>query len=53
MIKTRRDLFDALKAEIAKIHSYEIPELVALPVLDGATEYLAWLDRELGARNAR
>ena len=47
IIKSRRDLFDTLKAEIAKIHSYEIPELVALPILDGSTEYLAWLDREL------
>ncbi|HLW75918.1 MAG TPA: divalent-cation tolerance protein CutA [Bryobacteraceae bacterium] len=47
VIKTRRDLVDALKAEIAKIHSYEIPELVALPILDGSTEYLAWIDREL------
>jgi len=53
VIKTRRDLFDALKAEIAKIHSYEIPELVALPILDGSTEYLAWLDRELISQNAR
>jgi periplasmic divalent cation tolerance protein len=47
IIKSRRDLFDALRAEIAKIHSYEIPEVIALPVVDGSPEYLAWLDREL------
>jgi len=47
IIKSRRDLFDALRVEIAKIHSYEVPELIALPVVDGADRYLAWLDREL------
>jgi periplasmic divalent cation tolerance protein len=47
IIKSRRDLFDALRAEIVKIHSYEIPEVIALPVVEGSAEYLAWLDREL------
>jgi periplasmic divalent cation tolerance protein len=47
IIKSRRDLFDALRAEIGKIHSYEVPEVIALPVVDGSAEYLAWLDREL------
>jgi periplasmic divalent cation tolerance protein len=47
MIKSRRDLFAALRAEIEKIHSYEVPEIVALPVVDGSRAYLGWLDREL------
>jgi periplasmic divalent cation tolerance protein len=47
MIKTRRDIFPMLRAEIAKIHSYEVPEVLALPVVDGAETYLTWLDREL------
>jgi periplasmic divalent cation tolerance protein len=47
MIKTRRDIFPVLRAEIAKIHSYEVPEVVALPVVDGAETYLTWLDHEL------
>jgi periplasmic divalent cation tolerance protein len=47
LIKSRRDVFDALRAEIVKIHSYEIPEVIALPVVDGAPAYLAWVDREL------
>jgi periplasmic divalent cation tolerance protein len=47
LIKLRRDLFDALRAEIVKIHSYELPEIIALPLVDGSPEYLAWLDREL------
>lgn len=46
-IKSRRDLFAALRAEIEKMHSYEVPEIVALPIVDGSAAYLGWLDREL------
>lgn len=47
LIKTRRDIFDALRAELSRIHSYEIPEIIALPVVDGSEAYLGWIDREL------
>jgi periplasmic divalent cation tolerance protein len=47
VIKTRRDLLGALRAEIEKKHSYEVPEVVALQVVDGSPNYLEWLDREL------
>jgi periplasmic divalent cation tolerance protein len=48
VIKTRRDRFAALRAAVAKLHSYEVPEVIALPVVDGSESYLGWLDRELG-----
>ena len=48
IIKTRRDLVSALAAELTKLHTYEIPEVVALPIVDGAEAYLGWLDKELG-----
>jgi periplasmic divalent cation tolerance protein len=48
VIKSRRTLIDRLRIEIEKIHSYEIPEVLVLPVVDGSEAYLAWLDRELG-----
>ena len=48
IIKSRRDLMEQLRAAIGKIHSYEVPELLAVPVVDGSASYLAWLDRELG-----
>jgi periplasmic divalent cation tolerance protein len=47
IIKTSRDLFPALRAEIEKLHPYELPELLALPVLAGAENYLSWLDANL------
>ena len=46
-IKTRRDLFPSVCAEIRRLHSYELPEIVALQMVDGSAEYLAWMDAEL------
>jgi periplasmic divalent cation tolerance protein len=47
LIKTRRGLFEQLSAELARIHPYEVPEVIALPVIDGAPAYLGWLEKEL------
>ncbi|HEX5229157.1 MAG TPA: divalent-cation tolerance protein CutA [Bryobacteraceae bacterium] len=47
VIKTSRPLMDDLRAEIEKMHSYEVPEVIALPVVDGSEQYLAWMNREL------
>src|ERR1035438_364375 len=47
IVKTSRDLFDALRAEMAKLHPYELPELLALPVVAGAEDYLIWLQSNL------
>jgi periplasmic divalent cation tolerance protein len=49
LIKSRRDMFAALRAVIEKSHTYEVPEVIALPVVEGSESYLSWLDRELGA----
>src|SRR3712207_1975146 len=42
VIKTSRPLFEPLRAALEKAHSYEIPEVVALPIVDGAPNYLSW-----------
>jgi periplasmic divalent cation tolerance protein len=47
VIKSRRDLFLPLRAEIEKLHSYETPEIIAMPVVDGSEAYLGWLEHEL------
>lgn len=46
VIKTKRDLFSALTAKLRTVHSYEVPEAIAVPVVDGLPDYLAWIDRE-------
>src|SRR6185295_16052637 len=45
VIKSRRDRFNALRDALLKMHTYEVPEVIALPVVDGSEAYLAWLDR--------
>ncbi len=50
IIKSRRDLFSALRDEIQTQHSYEVPEMIALPVVDGSEAYLAWFDAQLTAK---
>jgi periplasmic divalent cation tolerance protein len=50
VIKTRRDLFPKLREMLIEGHRYEVPEVLALPVVDGSEAYLEWLDRSLAAR---
>jgi periplasmic divalent cation tolerance protein len=47
IVKSRRDVFEKLRDAIVQLHSDEIPEVIALPVVDGSEGYLSWLDREL------
>jgi len=47
IIKTRRDLLPAVRAEIERLHSYEVPEILALSVVEGSAAYLEWLEQEL------
>ena len=46
VIKSSRDLFDRLRLELEKAHTYEVPEVVAVAIVAGAPNYLAWLDTE-------
>ena len=47
VIKSSRALFARLRAALEQAHSYEVPEVLALPVVDGAEPYLEWLDTSL------
>src|SRR6266700_980489 len=47
VIKSSRHLFEALRTELEKDHSYEVPEVLALPVVDAARNYLTWLAANL------
>ena len=47
IIKTRRDLFDRVKRRVQELHSYAVPEIIALPILEGNESYLKWLDEQL------
>jgi len=43
-VKTRKDLYTRVEGRIKALHTYETPEIIALPVLEGNPAYLAWID---------
>jgi periplasmic divalent cation tolerance protein len=43
IVKTRRTLFDALISKVKEFHSYEVPEIIALPIVAGSEDYLKWM----------
>jgi periplasmic divalent cation tolerance protein len=46
VLKTRRSLFAMVRARVLALHPYEVPEVVALPLVEGSQTYLDWLARE-------
>jgi periplasmic divalent cation tolerance protein len=50
-MKTRKDRFPALEAAIKELHPYEIPEIVATPIVAISAEYLAWLKEQTPAKS--
>jgi len=47
IIKTSRGLVDSIRKEIEKLHSYDLPELIAAPIIDAAPNYLTWMEQGL------
>jgi len=47
IMKTKQKLFSRLSAEIKKNHSYEVPEIIALPIIAGSADYLKWIDESV------
>lgn len=50
LIKTREELYGKVETAIKKLHSYETPEIIAVPIVKGSKEYLGWLDDVLGIK---
>jgi uncharacterized protein involved in tolerance to divalent cations len=44
--KTKDILFESLKKRVLELHSYEVPEIIALPILAGFEKYLEWIKKE-------
>ncbi len=47
VMKSRRDLFSELASRLRGLHSYEVPEVLALPIVEGSEAYLGWLGEVL------
>ncbi len=52
LMKTTSDRYESLEREIRSLHSYELPEIIALPIVAGSSEYLNWIAREVGSQEA-
>ncbi len=46
IIKTKQALFDQLAGLVGQNHSYQTPEIIALPIVAGNADYLSWIDSE-------
>ncbi|MDO8281684.1 MAG: divalent-cation tolerance protein CutA [Thermodesulfovibrionia bacterium] len=46
--KTQRSLFNSLKERVKELHSYEVPEIIAMPIVDGSEDYLKWIRESTG-----
>ena len=46
IVKTRESLLPEVIKSVKKIHSYRLPEIIALPIVGGSRDYLEWLDSE-------
>jgi periplasmic divalent cation tolerance protein len=45
--KSRRALYPQVEAAIRRLHPYQVPEILAIPIVAGSENYLMWLDGEL------
>jgi periplasmic divalent cation tolerance protein len=43
VMKSRMDLFSQVAEHVRRLHSYEVPEVLALPIVDASTAYLDWM----------
>ncbi|MEK7850734.1 MAG: divalent-cation tolerance protein CutA [Deltaproteobacteria bacterium] len=44
MAKTTGVLFERVEKEVKSLHSYKVPEIIALPIIEGSDDYLSWID---------
>jgi periplasmic divalent cation tolerance protein len=48
IIKSSRQLFESLRLALEKAHTYDVPEVLALPIVQGTANYVNWLEGQLG-----
>jgi periplasmic divalent cation tolerance protein len=52
IVKTTRRRFKAVQKEIRRVHSYEVPEVIALPIVSGSRDYLNWVTESVNLRQS-
>ena len=46
IVKTKASLLSEIIGLVKEIHTYDVPEIIALPIIGGNQDYLAWIDKE-------
>ncbi|MFQ5786768.1 MAG: divalent-cation tolerance protein CutA [Thermodesulfobacteriota bacterium] len=46
VLKTKKKHFKQIVARVEKLHSYDVPEIIAIPIIEGSSKYLSWLNEE-------
>jgi len=44
VIKTQKQRFEELEKKVRSLHSYSVPEIISLPIVEGSSSYLNWLE---------
>ncbi len=52
LAKSRRDLLPSLALRVQELHSYTVPEIIALPIVGGSNEYLRWVEESIRRRES-
>lgn len=47
LIKTTTTRLPQLEREVKRLHTYDVPEFIALPITEGSAEYLSWLEESV------
>ena len=47
ILKTKRSLFKKIEKTVKSLHSYDVPEIIALPIIEGSKNYLRWMNASL------
>jgi periplasmic divalent cation tolerance protein len=48
LVKSRGEYLPSILETVKRLHSYTVPEIIALPILAGSSDYLAWIDESVG-----
>ena len=46
VLKTRKKHFEQIVKRVETLHSYDVPEIIAIPIVEGSRKYLSWLNEE-------
>ncbi len=46
VLKTKKKLFKQIVKRVEELHSYDVPEIIAIPIIDGSSNYLSWINEE-------